>query len=1040
MKKKPTAKKSGKSNLPTDLDQLQEELNRLKEENSLLTKQNLSHQKEVAVLLKLHDENPNPVIKLDLGGKIIYANPASKKILTFFSENDPQQTIWKEIAADAKTKKDKELTLPNEIISLSIVPQISNGLICIYGRDVTNLRSAQAQIKREEQKYKAIIENANDIFYSINAQGIFVYVNEIACRITGYSQTELLNTHFTDLIRVDHREKVAEIYRQQAYSKLKSTYLEFPIITKKGEEIWIGQNVQLNNVTDPSNLFTAIARDITERYLTDVKLSMTSSRLIALIGNMQTGVIVEDENRKLVLVNQVFCDLFGINNNPDDLIGADCAAYAEFSKEMFRDPENFISRITQVLKDNQYVSQDELELKDGRIFNRDYVPIISNDKYLGNLWLYSDVTEKKQEEQALQRNEEKYRNIIENMNLGLMEVDMNDNILYANKRFYELTGYDKHQQELVGKKAMATFLDQEEFEKMKKQQEDRKIGKSGAYEVRMKKKGGEEIWAMVSGAPLLDKKNKIIGSIGIHLDITDNKRTEIELVDAKGKAEASAKAKEQFLANMSHEIRTPMNAILGLTEILWEEDVSLHSKKYLEAIKFSANNLLTIINEVLDFSKIEAGKMQLSSAPFSLKDLIIKIISSLTYAAEDKGILLDYSIQKGIPDSLMGDATRIGQIIINLVTNSIKFTEMGQVSLDCNIQHELTEEKVLIELRITDTGIGIDENMLSKVFESFSQENEQTAIRYGGTGLGLTISKQLVELMGGSIVVESRKDFGSTFTVRIPLQKTNEPPATSRREKINAQKKTLKGIHILLAEDNEINQMLAKAILEQWDANVDVASTGTQAIELFSSKHHDIILMDIQMPDLTGVEASYYIRQKLHSKVPIIAFTANAIAGEKEKYLNMGMDDYLSKPFDKNDLYHKIKALTAGKIVPTNLTGGSANPAYTLESLKEIANGDIAFVNTMLSIFIAESEKSIHQLELDLEKGNFKEIAGICHKLKSSVKIFNLKPLAEQLVDLEHKALLAVSVAEIQTLLEQVTYQLKQVSQEMKRDLILSKK
>lgn len=381
----------------------------------------------------------------------------------------------------------------------------------------------------------------------------------------------------------------------------------------------------------------------------------------------------------------------------------------------------------------------------------------------------------------------------------------------------------------------------------------------------------------------------------------------IELTSAKIKAEQSSIAKEQFLAKMSHEIRTPLNGIDGMAKLLEKTSLTNEQKEYILAIRTSSDNLLVIINDILDFSKIEAGKLSIEKIGFNLKEIITRVINTMSYKAEEKGISLSSDIDVNISDILIGDPTRTNQIIINLLNNAIKFTTKGCVKLNCKLVGKSPTTNT-IKFEVIDTGIGIDPEKLSKIFESFSQEDDSTTRKFGGTGLGLTISKQLVEIFNGELKVKSKKGKGTTFYFTIDF------PIGSSKDWIKDDVDVtdwglLEHKKILLVEDNKINQFLAAIILKKWKMEVEIAENGLIAIEKLKNQNYDVVLMDLQMPEMGGVEATKIIRNELKLEIPIIALTASALKGVDAECLDAGMNDYISKPFDQSVLYNKILKL-----------------------------------------------------------------------------------------------------------------------------------
>lgn len=390
------------------------------------------------------------------------------------------------------------------------------------------------------------------------------------------------------------------------------------------------------------------------------------------------------------------------------------------------------------------------------------------------------------------------------------------------------------------------------------------------------------------------------------MNTDDLKKLTKRLEDEKNKVIEASRAKEVFLANMSHEIRTPMNAILGMSKLLKESELNETQLKYLNAISSSSDHLLVVINDILDFSKIQSGQLELENIDFNIKECLEGITEVLNYKAQDNGNKILLSYDRKSPDWIKGDEARIKQIVLNILNNAIKFTENDSILLNIS-----SPQQGELYVSITDHGIGIDESKLDGIFESFTQEDSSTTRKYGGTGLGLAICKNMVELMGGQIGVTSKKGKGSTFYFQIPIV---EGVPFEKEAKIEIEEfEHLNGIKILLAEDNKFNQMLATTILDQKGLVTTTVENGLQAVESIKNNEYDVVLMDIQMPEMGGVEAFQKIRNEMNISTPMIALTANALKGDKEKFIKIGFEGYTSKPFEPEQLYYEIaRLLTKG--------------------------------------------------------------------------------------------------------------------------------
>ena len=450
------------------------------------------------------------------------------------------------------------------------------------------------------------------------------------------------------------------------------------------------------------------------------------------------------------------------------------------------------------------------------------------------------------------------------------------------------------------------------------------------YESKNFSKDGNEYWVITTLTPILGKTGEVERIIAIDSDITVRKQIEQELlsankiaehslmkgnkalnqlIKAKQELEDSMKVKEQFLANMSHEIRTPMNAIVGFTNLILKTELNQEQKQYIDAVKTSGENLLVIINDILDFSKIQSGKFAFEQIELSLPQLISTLSELMLQKLVEKNLELITKIDKRIPSVLIGDPIRLNQILLNLFGNAIKFTEKGEIRIEVDLISE-SDTEYDIQFSVKDSGIGISIDKQTSIFNGFTQASNETTRKYGGTGLGLTIVKQLMELQGGSIAVQSELGIGSVFTFNLKFKK-NMPSSLDKMDIVeeNRMVENFSGLKILLVEDNLLNQILAKKVLTDWNWEVEVAENGLIALEKIGNGRFDVILMDIQMPEMDGYETTRAIRRMSKEsgcQVPIIAMTAHAMSGEAQKCIKAGMNDYISKPFDTKVLHSKI--------------------------------------------------------------------------------------------------------------------------------------
>ena len=524
---------------------------------------------------------------------------------------------------------------------------------------------------------------------------------------------------------------------------------------------------------------------------------------------------------------------------------------------------------------------------------------------------------------------------------------------------------------------------------------------------------------LFNGSVYKDDRGKVLGAVVVARVITEQKRIEKELIEArvfaelateiaeesKSNAESATKiaenavkTKQQFLSNMSHEIRTPMNAIIGFTKVVLKTDLTAKQKEYLTAIKMSGDALIVLINDILDLAKVDSGKMSFEAIPFKLELSISAMLHLFETKIQEKNLELVREYDKNIPEVLVGDPVRLHQIILNLVSNAVKFTTKGKITVNVRLVSENNEEAT-IEFSVSDTGIGIAENKLDHIFENFHQASSGTSRLYGGTGLGLAIVKQLVEPQGGTIHVESKVQEGSTFSFTLTFKKTNEEVNLEiEPEEID---KEIRTIRILVVEDIPLNQLLMKTILDDLGFERDIAENGKIAIEKLKTNSYDIILMDLQMPEMNGFEATEYIRNTMKSKIPIIALTADVTTVDLTKCKAIGMNDYVSKPVNEKLLYHKIISLIKK---PSSLTVKTINNPnnqnsdnddkkmkyINLNYLNKQTKSNPALMMEMITLYLKQTPSLIDTMKQSLQDKDWNSLQAAAHKMIPSFSIMGI--------------------------------------------------
>jgi len=1017
--------------------------------------------------------------------------------------------------------------------------------------DITKEKESQQKLKEFDQRINLAMQMIGDN----------VWEHDFITEQTSFSQQEFKLLGFTtdefnnnvdlwyNCIHKDDREKVRKNDLDYRSGLIDHHSLEYRMIHKEGSVRWVlDRGVVLAKTTSGKPLkIIGTHTDITEQKETEQKLESTASRLTSLISNLNAAVLLENENRTVALLNQRFCEFFNIPVSPAQLIGTDYSQSAEETKHLFINPDEFVSRINQLLKDKQLITGDKLELTDGRVLERDFIPIWNEGQYQGHLWVYAeitekmnadkkleaqrlfyeeildnipadiavfdkdhrylyvnpkaiadrnvrkwvvgktdteylsyrnkpmyllesrnkvfnnvltikqlqsweeelkqpdgssryvlrnmypvlnelqevvqvigygiDITERKLFEEALRKNEEKYRGIIANMNLGLIEIDINKNISFANQSLMNMVGSTA--EKIIGSR-ISDYLPVDQIDYVNQKTEERKKGISEAFELPIQI-DDKKRWWLVSSAPKFNDRGEFIGSIVICLDINEQKELEKELIMARERAEQLAQTKETFLANMSHEIRTPMNAIIGMGNQLAKTSLNQQQQFYLGTINTAAENLLIIINDILDLSKIDAGKLAMENIGFDPKLVVGRAMQVMMHRAEEKGIILTNTFCDAmLSPVLIGDPYRLNQVLLNLLSNAIKFTEKGSVDVSCKIIDE-TEAQQTVQVSVIDTGIGMDESFIKNLFQKFKQEDESVTRKFGGTGLGMSICKELVELMGGNIEVKSVKGKGTAVMFTITFKKGTAADLPVKETEI-FNTNILAGKKILVTDDNEMNRLVASTILKNYGAEIEEAQNGKDAIEKLDKQKFDIILMDVQMPVMDGVEATKEIRKSVHKNIPIIALTAFAIKGDDKKFINAGMNDYLSKPFEENQLLNVISRWVGKKYSLTEKEEGvvSKNTLYNLSKLQSIAKGNQAFIDKMTNLFIEQGPASVKEMKAAFALNDFSKVGAIAHRMKPSIDNMGIVSLKEVIRSVEKNAADQLTAAEIKDVINNI--------------------
>ena len=712
----------------------------------------------------------------------------------------------------------------------------------------------------------------------------------------------------------------------------------------------------------------------------NIKHAINESSLSAILD--KSGKIVSI-NRKLELLLNLKSEEI-TNLYTWDLLSKDQHSTIELAKRSLLNGKTWQGEIRYLNKNGQSIWLEGTA-----------TPMINpNSKKTAYLILFNDVTTRKIYEQEIIKSEKRNRDLINYSQAIICTHDMTGRILSMNPAGCEILEYESH--DLIGKR-ISDFMPIEYREQFQKEYLSN-LQSNQVQEgiLKVQSKSGHQL-------SLLFKNYKVTEEgeddyvIAFSQDITKRLIAENDLKKAKQSAEESNQIKELFLANMSHEIKTPMNGIVGLTKLLLKSPLNDQQYKYAQSIKQSTENLLLLFNDIFDFSKLKEGRSKLRNAPFDLTNLFYNLNYTFKTNAQHKKIELISFIDDEINPCLIGDVNKLNQVLMHLISNAIKFTPTGKVVFSADLIAE-TNTECHIRFSVSDTGIGIQASKLQNIFEAFTQANDESSRMHGGLGLGLTIVKDLLTLMNSTIHLESKYEKGSSFSFELLFEKSNPDSIVASTSTENSYEGTLKGVKILLAEDNRVNQLFASELITEWGASLDIADNGQIAIELYHRKEFDLILMDIQMPILDGIDATHIIRNqfpKHKQNIPIIAITANAKNGDEIKFKEYGMNDVIFKPYSSNKLYKLItQQLGSTKYeideeiipIPNQDVPPTTDPIIQFEHaslhvLQSFSRGKDSFIVKMLQAIIDTVPPTINELNHAIQQGDWISVNKFSHKL-----------------------------------------------------------
>ena len=898
-------------------------------------------------------------------------------------------------------------------VTVSPVWNSGGGIVgfAFISRDIGERVRADRQLRESEERFREVFEYAPYGMCVTGPGGRYLQVNAAFCAMLGYAERELLGTTWMAVTHPDDLAACQRLAEELRWAPGEYREAEKRYLHSGGNAVWVRMRLSSVRVSAANTVYSVVhVEDITERKRTEEALCESEDRFRVMADSCPTMMWVTGTNGENQFFNRAYRDFTGTTSeqvergdwrlpvHPDDAAEYEGAFHSAVKGQ------------------TPFRAEARVRRADGewRLFGSNAVPRISaGGAFLGHVGLSSDITERRQAELALRGSEEKFRQLAENILevFWMMSVDTSQ-MLYVSPAYEQIWGRTC---ESLYQNPMS-WMEAIHPEDLEKAALLFSPGTTGPVdlEYRIQAGDGREKWIRDRAFPIRGVDGKLIRIAGIAEDVTARKRYEAELVDARKIADAASLAKSRFLANMSHEIRTPMNGVIGMLQLLLATDLTTEQREYAGVIEDSGRALLTLIDDILDLSKIEARKVTLEEVDFDLRRTSEDGFRTLRARAAVKGLAFSWRVAPEIPALLRGDPYRLRQVLINLTANAIKFTERGGVSVQMDVESR-DAGKVTVLFSVTDTGIGIRPDQAAALFSPFVQADTSDTRKYGGTGLGLAISKQLVELMGGKIGLHSSAGEGSVFWFTAVFGMSSGPAValsadggirTSVRTASDLPPKARWGARILIAEDNRTNQRVLLGQLEKLGHHAIAVSSGVEAVAALRLERYDLVLMDSQMPGMGGFEATRCIRASGHPDIPIIAVTADAMAGDRERCIREGMDDYLAKPVELRqlaDLLAKWLPEFAPRKTPTTAVLAPSEAAPAVFDEADLLNrllGDRELAGQIVKGFLEDFPTQLNNLRRRLDAADGPGAAMQAHALRgaaAAVSAGSLRALAQSM-------------------------------------------
>jgi len=773
------------------------------------------------------------------------------------------------------------------------------------------------------------------------------------------------------------------------------SFVEFPVKDLNKKYVWLRFNFSPVQIGDEL-LVMVVVKDITKRRTLLEEFSENNVWSERMMDRIKFGIIMEDVNRTIISVNRKLIEIFNIDANPEDFIGVNCADAAETLKDLFVEPHTFIQSTNKIVNEKKDVKDEIYKLKNGQVIERSFFQLKTNLGESVSIWTYHDVTPYHELLNLVTEKEAKYRGILENTKLGVMEVSATGIILHVSEIFCQMSGYEREQ--LIGTHVGDGLLFDDAtlgaFKNLLKNDKPESL-QNYAQEFQLIR---SKLWVLVSLSPTFDAKNQVINYTCFFYNITDRKKLEESLSAANIAAKKTEESGKFFLASMTHELKTPINAIVGMGDLLKLTPLNAEQSEYVEVLEVSTKYLQKLVFDILDISKIESGLIELREDPFNLMDLLHEIANTFDYGLAKRNIQLNLKLDFRPALEILGDKIILQQIIGNLLSNAEKFTIRGTITLAVE-QIEENNDEIKLNFKVKDTGIGFNENMKDLIFEKFTQLPSLNEHKSSGTGLGLNIVKKLLAFKGSKVEVTSKISEGSVFSFDLIFKKNKFIKHISAQNKERNFVNPFNNLKILVVEDNDLNLQYLTKVLGKWSIDFDIATSGEAALAKSKKKKYNLVLLDLQLPGINGFDTALKLRTLSQNQIlTIIAMTAVVTPNIEEEIVKYGMDDIIKKPFAINELYDKIALFSLDKNINLSSNEIPFNKALDLDFLRQFYNNDPAFA---LSVFETFKTNYITKFKTILSQADQLSISEIDFKLHSIKPAFKMVGLTDIEIEIE---------------------------------------